>query len=85
MNVQCEQCGETLKMRGCEQEPGNPKSRRWTLACPECGLVHQYDSEWVRIRPVAKAAGAGAGSARGTDRFSRTKAGFRLNTPALAR
>ena len=63
MSIQCEQCGGTLQVRGYEQELGDPKSREWTLACPVCGLVHRYDSEWARIRPAPKVACAGAGSA----------------------
>ena len=74
MNIQCENCGGSLQVRGYEQELGQPKTRQWTMACPICGEVHQYDSTWLRILPGADTA----------SKFVAKKAEFGLNTPALA-
>jgi hypothetical protein len=74
MSIQCENCGGTLQVRGYEQELGDPKSRQWTMVCPICGEVHQYDSAWLRIHPAADTAPAP----------SAMKTEFGLNAPAMA-
>lgn len=74
MSVQCEHCGGTLQVLHYEQELGDPKTRLWTMACPACREVHQYDSAWVRVRPATDTAPT----------FAAKKSPFGLNTPAMA-
>jgi hypothetical protein len=56
MSIQCENCGGSLQVLHYEQELGDPKTRQWTMACPVCGEVHQYDSAWARVRSATDTA-----------------------------